>query len=53
MDLEVSTIGSITYYRTIPGSLVTDVINRHRREYAYFEKTIKPNYAAALYYWDT
>ena len=32
------------YYRQIPGSLVTDVINRYRREYDYFTNIIKLNY---------
>jgi len=41
------------YYRKIPGSLVTDVINRYRREYNYFNTIIKVNYDTVVAVYNT
>ncbi len=38
----------LEYYRKIPGSLLTDVINRYRREYNYFNTVVKVNYEAVV-----
>lgn len=43
----------LKFYRQIPGSLVVDVINRYRREYAYFDTYIKVNYEAVVAVYNT
>jgi len=51
MALLVSSV--LSYYRQIPGSLVTDVINRYRREYNYFNTIIKVDFDTVVAVYNT